>query len=135
MLSARVIWRWGWPINLTKSKLSLTFRSDLGTLTFHSHIFRSASLCWRSSKLWPRVSANSPSRSVHSGQGCNITELPFQETPREIGQKLWTLKQSCRKVENACYAIAVRGSEIPKNHWADLFSKKEEERGQEDFFH
>merc|ERR1719219_2316134 len=60
--------------------------------------------------------------------------LPKQETPREFGQKLYTLKQSCRKVENACYAIAVRGSEIPKNRWADLFSKKEEERLQEDFF-
>ena len=64
----------------------------------------------------------------------NMTDLLFQETPREIGQKLYTLKQSCRKVENACYAIAVRGSEIPKNRWADLFSKKEEERVQEDFF-
>ena len=63
-----------------------------------------------------------------------MTELSFQDTPREIGQKLYTLKQSCRKVENACYAIAVRGSEIPKNRWADLFSKKEEERLQEDFF-
>lgn len=60
--------------------------------------------------------------------------FPKQDTPREIGQKLYTLKQSCRKVENACYAIAVRGSEIPKNRWADLFSKKEEERLQEDFF-
>ena len=35
---------------------------------------------------------------------------------------------SCKKVELACYAISVRGSEIPKNHLVDLFSRKEEER-------
>ena len=75
-----------------------------------------------------------PKQVCPTGSNWIITELFFQDTPREIGQKIFTLKQSCRKVENACYAIAVRGSEIPKNRWADLFSKKEEERVQEDFF-
>ena len=39
---------------------------------------------------------------------------------------------SPQKVELACYAISVRGSEIPKNHLADIFSRKEEERTEED---
>ena len=34
-------------------------------------------------------------------------------------------------MELACYAISVRGSEIPKNHLVDLFSRKEEERADE----
>jgi len=58
--------------------------------------------------------------------------LPKHETPREIGHKLYTLKQSCRKVENACYAICVRGSEIPKTHLADIFTNKREEEFMED---
>jgi len=58
--------------------------------------------------------------------------LPKHETPREIGHKLYTLKQSCRKVENACYAISVRGSEIPKTHLADIFTNKRDEEFMED---
>ena len=61
----------------------------------------------------------------------------FQDAPRDFGQKLWTLKQSCKKVEAACYAISVRGSEIPKNHLADIFVKRDDERenfGQSDDF-
>ena len=40
--------------------------SDLRSEHLTPHIFRSVSLCWRSSKLWPRVSADSPSRWVLS---------------------------------------------------------------------
>lgn len=46
--------------------------------------------------------------------------------PYEISRKLYTLKQSLAKVENACYTLKVRGSEIPKHMLADLFSTKSE---------
>ncbi|KAM4693111.1 translin-associated protein X [Discoglossus pictus] len=46
--------------------------------------------------------------------------------PYEISRKLYTLKQSLAKVENACYTLKVRGSEIPKHMLADLFSSKTE---------
>ena len=52
-----------------------------------------------------------------------FTRLPKYEAPKDIWQKMSTLKQSCKKVENACYAISVRGSEIPKGHLADIFSQ------------
>merc|ERR1719470_30613 len=56
-----------------------------------------------------------------------FNRLPRHGAPRDIGQKVYTLKQSCKKVENACYAISVRGSEIPKNHLADIFSQQRDE--------
>ena len=56
-----------------------------------------------------------------------FNRLPRHEAPRDIGQNVYTLKQSCKKVENACYAISVRGSEIPKNHLADIFTQKRDE--------
>lgn len=46
--------------------------------------------------------------------------------PYEVSKKLYTLKQSLAKVENACYALKVRGSEIPKHMLADVFSGKTE---------
>ncbi|KAM5165582.1 translin-associated protein X [Mantella aurantiaca] len=46
--------------------------------------------------------------------------------PYEISRKLYTLKQSLGKVENACYMLKVRGSEIPKHMLADLFVSKSE---------
>jgi len=55
-----------------------------------------------------------------------FTRLPKYEAPKDIGQKMLTLKQSCQKVESACYAICVRGSEIPKTRWADIFNDVEE---------
>jgi len=55
-----------------------------------------------------------------------------QNCPRVVHRKLTTLKQSMIKVENACYQISVRGSEIPENHLADIFDKKYES-GYEDF--
>jgi len=64
-------------------------------------------------------------------------QIDKKDAPRDFGQKLWTLKQSCKKVEAACYAISVRGSEIPKNHLADIFVKRDDERenfGQSDDF-
>lgn len=52
--------------------------------------------------------------------------------PYEVSKKLYTLKQSLAKVENACYTLKVRGSEIPKHMLADLFSSKTEIIDQED---
>ncbi|XP_050805130.1 translin-associated protein X isoform X1 [Gopherus flavomarginatus] len=52
--------------------------------------------------------------------------------PYEVSKKLYTLKQSLAKVENACYTLKVRGSEIPKHMLADVFSTKAEMIDRED---
>ncbi|XP_066534306.1 translin-associated protein X isoform X2 [Hoplias malabaricus] len=44
--------------------------------------------------------------------------------PYEVSKKLHTLKQSLGKVEDACYMLRVRGSEIPKHMLADVFSSR-----------
>ncbi|XP_067840243.1 translin-associated protein X isoform X2 [Heptranchias perlo] len=44
--------------------------------------------------------------------------------PYEVSKKLYTLKQSLGKVEDACYTLTVRGSEIPKHMLADVLSTK-----------
>ncbi|XP_020502665.1 translin-associated protein X [Labrus bergylta] len=44
--------------------------------------------------------------------------------PYEVSKKLHTLRQSLGKVEDACYALKVRGSEIPKHMLADVFSSR-----------
>ena len=36
-------------------------------------------------------------------------------TSRELERKVKVLEQSMRKVENACYNINVRGTEVPKH--------------------
>lgn len=41
--------------------------------------------------------------------------------PYEISRKLFALKQSLSKVENACYMLKVRGSETPNHMLAGLF--------------
>ena len=46
--------------------------------------------------------------------------LPRSDT-RELDRKVKVLKQSMRKVENACYNINVRGTEVPKNMLKDFF--------------
>uniref|UniRef100_G3ML19 Translin-associated protein X n=1 Tax=Amblyomma maculatum TaxID=34609 RepID=G3ML19_AMBMU len=49
--------------------------------------------------------------------------LTFGNTAgRDMSRKVWTLCQSLRKVENACYTIKVRGSEIPSHMLADMFN-------------
>ncbi|XP_013920333.1 PREDICTED: translin-associated protein X isoform X1 [Thamnophis sirtalis] len=52
--------------------------------------------------------------------------------PYEVSKKLYTLKQSLAKVENACYTLKVRGSEIPKHMLADVFASKTEIIDQDD---
>ncbi|WAR20032.1 TSNAX-like protein, partial [Mya arenaria] len=42
---------------------------------------------------------------------------------REVNRKLTVLRQSLRKVENACYTLRVRGSETPKHMLVDMISK------------
>ncbi|XP_036402960.1 translin-associated protein X [Megalops cyprinoides] len=44
--------------------------------------------------------------------------------PYEVSKKLHTLKQSLGKVEDACYTLRVRGSEIPRHMLADVFSSR-----------
>ncbi|XP_013861364.1 translin-associated protein X [Austrofundulus limnaeus] len=44
--------------------------------------------------------------------------------PYEVSKKLHTLRQSLGKVEDACYTLRVRGSEIPKHMLADLFCSR-----------
>lgn len=39
---------------------------------------------------------------------------------KDLGQKVKVLKQSLRKVENACYTIKLRGSELPQHMLVDL---------------
>jgi len=64
-------------------------------------------------------------------------KLERKEAPRDLAGKVRVLKQSMRKVEQACYSIQVRGSEIPKNHLVDIFTDFREDkdssgRGRED---
>ncbi|XP_069682641.1 translin-associated protein X isoform X2 [Periplaneta americana] len=51
---------------------------------------------------------------------------------KEISRKLITLRQSLSKMENACYTIHVRGSEIPKHMLADVISGTQEDYIEED---
>ncbi|XP_047208424.1 translin-associated protein X [Girardinichthys multiradiatus] len=44
--------------------------------------------------------------------------------PYEVSKKLHTLRQSLGKVEDACYTLRVRGSEIPKHMLADVFCSR-----------
>ena len=45
---------------------------------------------------------------------------------KDLKRKLFTLKCSVQKCENACYAIKIRGTEIPRHMLADFFSTEEE---------
>ncbi|XP_014679713.1 PREDICTED: translin-associated protein X-like [Priapulus caudatus] len=44
---------------------------------------------------------------------------------REVARKVATLRQSVHKVEAACYALRVRGSEMPSHRLADVFREAE----------
>ncbi|KYQ47941.1 Translin-associated protein X [Trachymyrmex zeteki] len=50
----------------------------------------------------------------------------------EVNKKIITLKHSLTKMENACYTIKVRGSEIPKHMLADVAIAAAEEYATED---
>ncbi|PSN41342.1 Translin-associated protein X [Blattella germanica] len=51
---------------------------------------------------------------------------------KEISRKIITLRQSLSKMENACYTIHVRGSEIPKHMLADVISGSQDDYLEED---
>ncbi|XP_043461791.1 translin-associated protein X [Leptopilina heterotoma] len=51
---------------------------------------------------------------------------------REINRKLLTLKQSLNKIENVCYTIKIRGSEIPRHMLASVAIAETEENIDED---
>lgn len=51
---------------------------------------------------------------------------------KEINRKLYTLKQSLMKIENVCYIIRVRGSEIPKHVLAEVAFSTEGGNADED---
>lgn len=51
---------------------------------------------------------------------------------REINRKLLTLKQSLNKIENVCYTIKIRGSEIPRHMLASVAIAQTEENIDED---
>ncbi|KAF8788911.1 translin-associated protein X-like [Argiope bruennichi] len=62
---------------------------------------------------------------------CNVLQNIYEALGsfnynRELKRKLMVLKNSMQKVENACYAIKIRGSEIPKHMLTDFFSNEEE---------
>ena len=48
--------------------------------------------------------------------------ISFGNVGREMNQKSRVLKQSLLKVENACYSLRVRGSEIPQHMLKDVFT-------------
>ncbi|KAM9804235.1 translin-associated protein X [Neosynchiropus ocellatus] len=58
-------------------------------------------------------------RQIHDG-----FSLIGNTGPYEVSKKLHTLRQSLGKVEDACYTLRVRGSEIPKHMLADVFSSR-----------
>jgi predicted translin family RNA/ssDNA-binding protein len=51
---------------------------------------------------------------------------------KDMARKLITLRQSLSKMENACYTIHVRGSEIPKHMLADVISATQDDFLEED---
>ena len=44
---------------------------------------------------------------------------------REVVRKLYTMRQSLKKVENTCYTLHVRGSEIPEHMLLDAIASVE----------
>lgn len=48
----------------------------------------------------------------------------FGSSQREMSRKMATMKQSLRKVENACYQLKVRRTEIPEHMLTDIFNSE-----------
>lgn len=80
--------------------------------------------------------------------GAGQQQVPFQLIPfirsiycgflsltsisKEISHKRRTLRSSMAKIENACYTLQIRGSEIPKHMMGDVFHVPVEEVGNSD---
>nr|CAD7597212.1 unnamed protein product [Timema genevievae] len=58
--------------------------------------------------------------------------LSIGNVAKEMSRKVYTLRQSLSKMENACYTIHVRGSEIPKHMLADVLSSSHDDMMDED---
>lgn len=72
-------------------------------------------------------------------QICNLVKDMYKEFlgcgelyGKEIRRKFYTLKQSLIKMENVCYTVKVRGSEIPKHMLAQVAMGATEEYPAED---
>jgi len=66
---------------------------------------------------------------IHAGfTKIKVASQPFLH--KEMRMKMQTLEQSVKKVENACYAIEVRGSEVPEKYLSGIFAKNVDEQNQ-----
>ncbi|XP_015118232.1 translin-associated protein X [Diachasma alloeum] len=72
-------------------------------------------------------------------QTCNVVREMYKgflgcygTAGKEVNKKVYTLKQSLAKIENVCYMIKVRGSEIPKHMLAEVAISAGEEYPTED---
>ncbi|XP_063984715.1 translin-associated protein X [Diachasmimorpha longicaudata] len=70
---------------------------------------------------------------------CDIVRAMYQRflgtygiAGKEVNKKIYTLKQSLSKIENVCYLIQVRGSEIPQHMLAEVAIAAGEEYPTED---
>lgn len=57
--------------------------------------------------------------------------ISFGNASRDISQKARVLKQSLLKVENACYNLQVRGSEMPTHQLKNVFVARTNDSGVE----
>lgn len=51
---------------------------------------------------------------------------------KEIGRKVYTLKQSLGKMELVCYNLTIRGSEIPKHMLVSVLDTPQEQNDDDD---
>lgn len=54
-------------------------------------------------------------------------QLIGNQSGRELNRKVRVLRQSLRKVENVCYTLQVRGSEIPQHMLLDVIRSTQRE--------
>ncbi|XP_046629004.1 translin-associated protein X [Neodiprion virginianus] len=102
-----------------------TSREIRTMLTPHEYILGIADL---TGELMRKCISNLGSGDIASCfQTCNFVRSIYigflgcvGSSGKEINRKLYTLKQSLIKMENVCYTVKVRGSEIPKHMLADV---------------
>lgn len=66
-------------------------------------------------------------KDVYSG----LSSL-FRVPSKDFQRKLHVLRQSLLKIENACYMVCIRGSEIPKHMLADVMTYQDNNPVEED---
>ncbi len=67
-------------------------------------------------------SLEQPFQMCHFLQVVHNAFVSYGNKYRELPRKLTVLRQSLMKVENACYTLHIRGSEIPKHMLAEVLS-------------